>query len=118
MRQSNAEMFESKAMTHDKIQNGEYLEFLESHGPRLADWKARFERMDGMSDRPCYCAVLTIAVPPLSRTLLMIEFEYTRKAMYQQYVDSLLIISRHICQFPITASSAGGMCHIRRGFDC
>lgn len=80
MRQSNAEMFESKAMTRDKIQNGEYLEFLESHGPKLADWKARFERMNGMSDRPRYSAILTIAVPPLSRTLLMIEFEYTRKA--------------------------------------
>lgn len=81
MRQSNVEMFESKAITRDKIQKGEYLKFLEAHGPRLADWKARFERIDGMSDRPHECTVLTFAVPPLSRTLLMIEYEYTRMVL-------------------------------------
>ena len=54
MRQSNAEMFESKAMTRDKIQKGEYLRFLEAHGPRLADWKARFERIAGKSSRLCF----------------------------------------------------------------
>ena len=83
MRQSNAEMFESKAITRDKIQKGEYLKFLEAHGPRLADWKARFERIDGMCGRPRTCSLLTIAVPPLSRTLLMIEFEYTRKNLHK-----------------------------------
>ena len=45
-RQSNAAMFESKAMTRDRIQKGDYLEFLEAYWPKLRDWLTRFEKVD------------------------------------------------------------------------
>lgn len=47
MSQSNAEIFASKQMTHDRIQTGTYLRFLESYWPRLREWLQRFESVDG-----------------------------------------------------------------------
>ncbi|MCJ1284022.1 hypothetical protein MMC26_003353 [Xylographa opegraphella] len=70
MRQGNSEMFESKTITRERIQTGDYLNYLEAYWPRLREWLANFE---SIAD-----------VPPLSRTLLMIEYEYART-----YVNSL-----------------------------
>ena len=49
MRQSNTEMFESKQRTHERIQSGEYMRFLEDFWPKLRDWKDRFGRTEGKS---------------------------------------------------------------------
>jgi hypothetical protein len=46
MRLTNAEMFESKAKTREKIQNGDYFRFLEAHEPRLQQWLNTFDKLD------------------------------------------------------------------------
>ena len=48
MRRCNAEMFESKAMTRDRIESGEYLKYLEDYGPRLREWRERFNSIEGL----------------------------------------------------------------------
>ncbi|MCJ1317801.1 hypothetical protein MMC15_003128 [Xylographa vitiligo] len=70
MRQGNSEMFESKTVTRERIQTGDYLNYLKAYWPRLREWLANFDSIED--------------VPPLSRTLLMIEYEYART-----YVNSL-----------------------------
>ncbi|MCJ1393524.1 hypothetical protein MMC18_006399 [Xylographa bjoerkii] len=70
MRQGNSEMFESKTITRQRIQTGDYLNYLKAYWPRLREWLEKFESIED--------------VPPLSRTLLMIEYEYART-----YVNSL-----------------------------
>lgn len=47
MKHTNAEMFQSKAMTREIIQKGEYLDFLRDHWHRLREWLHIFENMDG-----------------------------------------------------------------------
>ena len=46
MRQSNAEMFESRSLTREKIQNGEYLQFLQAYWPKLREWLDKFETIN------------------------------------------------------------------------
>ena len=79
MRQSNAEMFESKSLTREKIQKGEYLQFLQAYWPRLREWLDKFESINSEYDPASLVCMLTTIVPPLSKTLLMMEYEYTRK---------------------------------------
>jgi hypothetical protein len=69
MRQTNAEMFQSKQQTRDRIQTGAYLGFLEAYGPRMKTWLERFE---------------SIQVPKHSKVILLMEYEYTRT-----YINSL-----------------------------
>ena len=49
MRQGNSEMFESKTVTRERIQTGDYLNYLKAYWPRLREWLANFESIeDGM----------------------------------------------------------------------
>ena len=74
-------MFPTKAMTRDMIASGEYLRYLEDYRPRLQQWLERFNSIEGMADDNSETeALLTAIVPPLSRTLLLMEYEYNRKA--------------------------------------
>ena len=49
MRQSNTEMFESKARVHEAIQKASYFRFLEDWGPRMKEWKAKFDATESES---------------------------------------------------------------------
>lgn len=52
MRSSNTEMFESKTRTHEAIQNGTYMDFLEEYGPRLKEWKSKFDKTESKIPEP------------------------------------------------------------------
>ena len=46
MRQGNSEMFESKSITRERIQTGDYLNYLKAYWPRLREWLERFESIE------------------------------------------------------------------------
>jgi hypothetical protein len=78
-RQSNTELFESKRRTHESIQNGDYMRFLERFGPKLRDWKERFEQTESKFTRTKSDTLLRNLVPPKARIMILIEYEYSRE---------------------------------------
>ena len=73
-------MFPTKATTRDMIASGEYLKYLEDYRPRLQQWLERFNSIEGIVNHILRIeALLTAIVPPFSRTLLLMEYEYNRK---------------------------------------
>ena len=55
MKQSNADLFASKEMTHEIIQSRGYLKVLEYYQPKIREWLSSFESIEGDS----YMSVLS-----------------------------------------------------------
>ena len=54
MRQGNSEMFESKTVTRERIQTGDYLNYLKAYWPRLREWLANFDSIEDGKHLPVY----------------------------------------------------------------
>jgi len=63
MRRINADLFRTRELTMQSINSGDYMAIVKGFWDNLRQWLVRFE---------------SITVPPLAKTILMMEYEYTR----------------------------------------
>ncbi|MCJ1401043.1 hypothetical protein MMC11_004255 [Xylographa trunciseda] len=95
MREGNKDMFESKTVTRERIQTGDYLSYLKIYWPKLREWLEKFESIED--------------VPPLSRTLLMIEYDYARTYVNSLSLQAVLEKCATASEEVTTANTAGSV---------
>ena len=75
MKQANEQMFASKQQTHDLIQSKQYLNLLAYFRPLLHSWITTFR---------------TVEVPPNTRAVLLMEYEYARVYLHSPALQAVL----------------------------